>query len=76
MKALAVTTADGVSIQVKKMDTSNDLLKKQTDMMERQTELMEKQLIAMTLTDKEKKDNTARSTLRKDNKFGSQYNYV
>lgn len=76
LKKFAMSTADGVSQQVKKIDTSNDLLQKQTDMMEKQTELMEKQLIALTMTDKEKRDDATRSTLRRDNKFGSQYNYV
>ena len=76
IKAATVTTADAVSAQVKKLDTSNDLLKKLTEMSEKQTELMEKQLVAMTMTEKERQDTTNRSNLRRDNRFGSQYNYV
>lgn len=69
-------TADGVTQQIKKMDTSNDILSKLAQLTQKQVELAEKQLIALTMTEKERANATNRSTLRKDNGFGSKYNYV
>lgn len=75
-KDASVKTADGVTQQIKKMDTSNDMLKMLTQLTQKQVELAEKQLVALTLTEKERANSANRSTLRKDNSFGAKYNYV
>jgi hypothetical protein len=73
----AVTsTADGIAAQLKKMDQQNTTLQSIADMTQRVIELNEKQLIALTMTEKERTDTNTRKTLRRNNKFGSQYNYV
>lgn len=69
-------TADGISQQVKQLDASNSLLQQIVALQQRATDLAEKQIVATTLTDKEKGDASNRSTLRKDNKFASTYNYA
>jgi hypothetical protein len=76
IKTSTKSTSDNIALHLKKTDTSNDMLKKIVDMTEKQVDLAERQLIAMTLSDKEKADTNARSNLRKDNKFASQYNYL
>lgn len=75
-KDASVKTADGVTQQIKKMDTSNDMLKMLTQLTQKQVELAEKQLVALTMTEKERANAANRSTLRKDNLFGAKYNYV
>lgn len=70
------TTATAIAQQVKQAGASNELLKLIADLTARSVALAEKQLIASTLTDTEKGDSKNRANLRKDNKFGSQYNYV
>lgn len=83
IKAATQATSDGVSEQVKRLGTSNDFLKiiadmtkKNADMAEKQLDMAERQLIAMTMSDKERADSTNKKNLRKDSKFGAQYNYV
>lgn len=76
INAATAATATGIGQQVKQLGTSNDLLKLIADLSQKNVDLAEKQLIALTLTDTEKADQKTRGQLRKDNKFGSQYNYV
>lgn len=76
IKQATQTTADGVTAQVKKMDASNDLLKRLAETSDKQTELLEKQLVALTMTDTEKQDGRTTRDIRRDNKFAAQYNYV
>jgi len=72
----AETTAVNSKEQVKKLDTSNDLLQQIAETTQRQVELSEKQLVALTLSETERADSQTRSNLRKDNRFGSQYGYA
>lgn len=76
IKVATMATADRLAEQIKKMDSSNDFLKKIADLSERQIELSERQLVALTMTERERTDGMNRSNLRKDSKFGAQYNYV
>lgn len=76
LETATTTTADAVTQQVKKMDTSNDMLKSLVSLMEKQNEIAEKQLVAQTMTEKEKAQSTARDELRANSKFGSQYSYT
>ncbi len=70
------TTATGISAQIKQMDAQNNLLTQMKVLAERQVELGEKTLVALTLTDAEKRDSNKTSNLRRDNKFASSYAYV
>lgn len=72
----AEATALNSKEQVKKLDTSNDLLQQIAETTQRQVELSEKQLVALTLSESERADTQTRSNLRKDNRFGSQYGYA
>lgn len=72
----AEATAVNSKEQVKKLDTSNDLLQQIAETTQRQVELSEKQLVALTLSETERADSQTRSNLRKDNRFGSQYGYA
>jgi hypothetical protein len=76
VKNATLQSADRLTDQVKKLDTSNELLKRIADMSEKQIELAERQLVAMTMTDKERSTTSNKTALRKDSKFGAQYNYV
>jgi hypothetical protein len=76
IKVATMATADRLAEQIKKMDSSNDFLKKIADLSERQIELSERQLVALTMTERERTDGTNRTNLRRDSKFGAQYNYV
>lgn len=76
IKTATMATADGITAQVKKLDTSNDLLKLIADLQQKAVDLAEKQLVALTLTDKEKQDSTVRTILRRDNTFSTRYNYI
>lgn len=76
IKDVTTKTADGVTAQVKKMDTSNDLLKQIAEVSKKQLELSEKQLIAMTMTEQERTEKASRTSLRAGNQFGTQYGYV
>jgi hypothetical protein len=76
IKVATMASADRLAEQVKKLDSSNDFLKRIADMSEKQIDLAERQLVAMTMTDKERSDMTNKTALRKDSKFGAQYNYV
>ena len=72
----AEATAVNSKEQVKKLDTSNDLLQQIAETTQRQVELSEKQLVALTMSEAERADSQTRSNLRKDNRFGSQYGYA
>ena len=76
IKVATISSADSLAAQVKKMDSSNDILKKIADMTEKQLDLAERQLVALTMTDKERQSMDNKKNLRKDSKFGAQYNYV
>lgn len=76
IKVATMSSADSLAAQVKKMDSSNDILKKIADMTEKQLDLAERQLVALTMTDKERQNVDNKRALRKDSKFGAQYNYV
>lgn len=69
-------TADGIATQLKQMDTQNNILAQLKDMNAKQVDLMEKQLQAMSMTDVEKQAAAKITSLRQDNKFASQYNYL
>lgn len=76
IKDATVTSATGITAQLKKMDTQQDILQLLATLTQKQVDLAEKTLVAVTLTDKEKQDRTSTRELRKDNKFASQYNYA
>lgn len=76
IKVATMQSADRLGEQIKKLDSSNDFLKKIADMTEKQLDLAERQLVAMTMTEKERSDITNKTALRRDSKFGAQYNYV
>ena len=58
----------------KRMDVANDFLKTIADTGQKQLDLAERQLVALTMNEKERE--SAKSNLRKDNRFGAQYGYV
>lgn len=76
IKDATVASATGITSQLTKMDTQRDILNLLATLTQKQIDIAEKTLVAVTLTDKEKQDRTNTSTLRKDNKFASQYNYA
>lgn len=63
-----------IQIRTKQIDTTNETLKKLAENSDKQLELAEKQLIIMTLTEQEKE--LAKTSLRRDNRFGSQHGYI
>lgn len=76
IKTATVSTAEGVVAQGKKIDTSNDLLQRIAELTDKQLTISEKQLMALTMTEKEKTSSETRTALRRDTRFGAQYNYV
>lgn len=76
IKAATMQSADSLAAQVKKLDASNDFLKRIADMTEKQLDLAERQLVALTMTEKERTASANKTNLRRDSKFGAQYQYV
>lgn len=69
-------TASGIQTQLKKMDDNAILMQKLVANSDRAVELAERQLIAMTMTEKQRTEGAARADLRRDNRFGAQYQYL
>lgn len=76
IKTATMQSASSLADQVKKLDASNDFLKRIADLAEQQLNLTERQLVAMTMTEKERTSDASKMALRRDTKFGSQYNYA
>lgn len=76
IKKATIDTSLGVTSQLKKMDDSHGVLKRIADLSEKQIDLAERQLAAMTMTEQERTSSAAKTALRSDTKFTSQYNSV
>jgi hypothetical protein len=72
----AAKTVDTISDQLKKMDTTNDLLKSISENSADSAEFSEKLVYLMTMSEKDRTNSSTQQRLMANNRFGSQYQYV
>lgn len=74
MSEAAKTTADGISTQLKQMDSQNGILTQLKEMLSNQTDIMKQQLDTMKLSDAQREAQAVASVPA--NKFSASYSYL